>query len=100
MRILWSRRSLVKNLALAAGAGIALRSTPSRAAAASRLDPKDPAAVALGYVADAAAVADGHTCANCMQLAGRAGDAYRPCAAFPGKLVSVKGWCKAWTPEM
>jgi hypothetical protein len=39
-------------------------------------------------------------CENCLQLQGTAGDTYRPCAAFKGKLVSVSGWCSAWTAEM
>ncbi len=109
-----SRRVLLKGLVATAGVGAiagAARAAAAAAAAAgtaARLDPDDPAAVALGYVADAARVdpkkepgfAAGHSCANCMQLQGTAGDPYRPCTAFAGKLVDVKGWCRAWTPEM
>ena len=103
-----SRRVLLKNLLVAAGVGAALGAVRSDAATAQRLDPKDPAAVALGYVANAARVdvkaeptfATGRSCANCMQLQGTAGAAYRPCAAFAGRLVDVNGWCRAWTPEM
>lgn len=106
-----SRRVLLKALVAAAGAG-AVAGTVRRVAAApeaaARLDPRDPAAVALAYVTDAARVdpktepsfVAGHSCANCMQLQGTAGDPYRPCGAFAGKLVDVKGWCRAWTPEM
>ena len=44
--------------------------------------------------------APGSRCDNCLQLQGKAGDAYRPCGLFPGKLVSAGGWCKSWTPEI
>ena len=102
-----SRRSVMKNLAAAAGAA-ALPVLKARSAAAARLDVKDPAAAALGYVENAAQVdakkypsyAPGSNCENCLQLQGSAGNNYRPCALFPGKLVSVSGWCKSWTPEM
>jgi hypothetical protein len=102
-----SRRWLLKNISLAAGAA-ALPSGRVRAADAARLDVKDPAAIALGYVENAAQVdvkkypdfAAGSNCENCLQLQGTAGNNYRPCGLFPGKLVSVSGWCKSWTPEM
>jgi hypothetical protein len=102
-----SRRLFFKNLSLAAGAA-ALASGRAGAADAARLDVKDPAAIALGYVENAAQVdlkkypdyAAGSNCENCLQLQGTAGNNYRPCGLFPGKLVSVSGWCKSWTPEM
>jgi hypothetical protein len=105
MRI--SRRSLLENLSLAAGAAALMRGRAG-AAEAARLDVKDPAAIALGYVENAAQVdvkkypgyTAGSNCENCLQLQGSAGDNYRPCSLFPGKLVSVSGWCKSWTPEM
>jgi len=101
-----SRRSLLKDLSLAAGA--AALTGRAGAADAVRLDVKDPAAIALGYVENAAQVdpkkypdyAAGSNCENCLQLQGTAGNNYRPCSLFPGKLVSVSGWCKSWTPEM
>lgn len=66
----------------------------------------DPSAKALLYVEDASKVdrsnpqaarwaADQH-CANCSQILGKAGDAWRPCKIFPGKLVASKGWCSVW----
>ena len=78
------------------------------AARDARLDVKDPAAIAVGYVENAGQVdvkkypayVKGSTCENCLQLQGSAGSAYRPCGLFPGKLVSVSGWCTAWTPEI
>jgi hypothetical protein len=102
-----TRRSLVKNLSVAAvSAGLFARR--SRGDDLKRLDVKDPTAVALGYVENASQVdlkkypayAKGSNCENCLQLQGSPGNNYRPCSLFPGKLVSVSGWCKGWTPEM
>jgi hypothetical protein len=103
-----TRRSLVKNLGAAAGISLALPLKLVNSAEAARLDEQDPAAVALAYVSNAATVdakkhpefVQGSTCENCLQLQGTAGNNYRPCSLFPGKLVSVSGWCKGWTPEM
>jgi hypothetical protein len=77
------------------------------AAPANALDEKDPQAKALGYVQDAAKVdvktnptfKPGQSCVNCLQLTGKAGDAFRPCNLFPGKLVNTNGWCKAWVKK-
>ena len=108
-----TRRIVIKNLALAAGVaagGVAVTLPYARARAdePNRLDVKDPAAVALGYVLDAGQVdakkypsyVKGSNCENCLQLQGTAGNNYRPCSLFPGKLVSVSGWCSGWTAEM
>ncbi|MGD0490325.1 MAG: high-potential iron-sulfur protein [Steroidobacteraceae bacterium] len=105
--LILSRRAVVKGLAL--GAAVAAASPRSRGAdAEQKLDIHDPAAVKLGYVEDASRVdpkkfpgfVAGSTCENCMQLQGKAGNNYRPCSLFPGKLVSVGGWCSGWTAEM
>jgi hypothetical protein len=103
-----TRRKVVKNLSLAAGLSAALPWRQTRGAEPKRLDVKDPAAIALGYVENAAQVdvkkypdfVKGSNCENCLQLQGSAGSSYRPCGLFPDKLVSVSGWCKGWTPEM
>jgi hypothetical protein len=103
-----TRRAVIKNLSLAAGLSAAVPWRDARSAEANRLDVKDPAAIALGYVESAAQVdvkkypgfVQGSNCENCLQLQGTAGNNYRPCSLFPGKLVSVSGWCKGWTPEM
>jgi hypothetical protein len=104
-----TRRMMVKNLGVAAGLSAALPWRPALGAKApARLDVKDPAAVAVGYVESAAQVdakkypnyVQGQNCENCLQLQGSAGNNYRPCSLFPDKLVSVSGWCKAWTPEI
>jgi anaerobic selenocysteine-containing dehydrogenase len=102
-----SRRKLVKSLALG-GAAAALAARGAPAAAAQKLAVTDPKAIAVGYTENAAGVdvkkypayVHGSNCENCLQLQGALGDAYRPCALFDGKLVSVGGWCSAWTAEM
>ena len=102
-----TRRLLVKNLSVAA-ASAGLFSRRSWGDDLKRLDVKDPTAVALGYVENASQVdlkkypdyVQGSNCENCLQLQGSAGNNYRPCSLFPGKLVSVGGWCKGWTPEV
>jgi High potential iron-sulfur protein len=105
MKHSWSRRTLVKTLALGA---TALATRKTRGAETGKLAVKDPAAVALGYVENAAQVdpkkypafIKGSTCENCLQLQGAAGNNYRPCSIFNGKLVAVGGWCSSWTAEM
>lgn len=108
MRMKSTRRAMLKNLGFAAGLSAALPWRRARSAEPARVDIKDPAAVALGYVENAAQVdvkrypafVAGSNCENCLQLQGTAGNNYRPCSLFPGKLVSVSGWCKGWTAEM
>jgi hypothetical protein len=107
-----TRRAVIKNLSAAAGVAAGLSAAlpwrGARSAEPTRLDIKDPTALALGYIESAAQVdvkkypvyVQGSNCENCLQLQGTAGNNYRPCSLFPGKLVSVSGWCKAWTPEM
>jgi hypothetical protein len=102
-----SRRALIKTLSLTMAAA-SVRTRQARAAEPQKLDVKDPAAVALGYVESAAQVdvkkypafVKGSTCENCLQLQGKPGSDYRPCGLFPEKLVAVSGWCSGWTPEM
>jgi hypothetical protein len=103
-----TRRAVIKHLSWAAGLSAALSRRQSAAEEANRLGVQDPAAVALGYVENASQVdvkkypafVPGSNCENCLQLQGTAGNNYRPCSLFPGKLVSVSGWCKGWTSEM
>jgi High potential iron-sulfur protein len=99
-----SRRETLRTLAGAAAMAV----LPRHAFAAERLDVKDPKAVAVGYVENAAQLdgkkysnyVPGSSCANCLQLQGAPGAAYRPCDFFQGKLVAAAGWCTAWTAEM
>lgn len=73
-------------------------------ALAADVDPKDPQAVALGYVADASKVdkvkypryAAGQDCANCGLYQGKPADASGPCPLFAGRTVAAKGWCSAY----
>jgi High potential iron-sulfur protein len=103
-----SRRAALRFLALGATAPAVLANRRSAGAEPIRLDVNDPAALALGYVENATAVdvsrypayVHGSNCDNCLQLQGSPGSDYRPCGLFPGKLVSVRGWCSRWTAEM
>jgi hypothetical protein len=110
-----SRREALKNLALGAGtlllastAGAAATEAAKPAAAAPgplpHVTPADPTALALAYHESAASVdvkkfptyKPDQKCSTCLQLTGKAGDAWRPCNLFPGKLVNAEGWCKVW----
>jgi hypothetical protein len=103
-----TRRVLLQNMSWIAGWSAAMSWRRSPAAEPNRLDVNDPAAMAQGYVENASQVdvkkftqfVQGSNCENCLLLQGSAGNNYRPCSLFPGKLVSVSGWCKSWTPEM
>jgi hypothetical protein len=102
-----SRRGFVQSVCLATAAG-ALTIREAVSDELPRLDVKDPAAMAVGYVENASEVnrkkypayVQGANCENCLQLQGKAGDTYRPCSLFPGKVVAVSGWCSGWTAEM
>jgi len=113
-----SRRNLLKSIALAAGTAAAAQAivSPAEAQAAKpaaapaakpKLDPKDPAAVALGYHEDASKVDPkkfpmhkaNQVCKNCLQIQGKDGEALRGCNLFPKNLVAEKGWCKVWVKK-
>ncbi len=102
-----SRRAALKNLALAAGVLAVPASRLASAAATPHLAATEPTAVALGYHEDAKTVdvkafptfKPDQKCNTCLQLTGKAGDAWRPCNLFPGKLVSENGWCKVWVKK-
>jgi hypothetical protein len=71
------------------------------------VDPKDPQAVALGYVTDASTLdpaknapyQPGHRCATCVQYKGAADSTEGPCAIFAGRSVKAAGWCKVWVAK-
>lgn len=104
-----SRREAVKTLALAGGALLSLPATRSACAADAlpHVAPNDPTATALAYFEDAGKVdpkafptyKPEQKCSTCIQLQGKAGDAWRPCTLFPGKLVNANGWCKVWVKK-
>jgi hypothetical protein len=104
-----SRRAVVQTLAFGAATFAGLAPHRLRGAeSAPKLDIHDPTAIALGYVENASQVdakkypqfVPGSNCENCLQLQGKAGNDYRPCELFPGRLVAVSGWCSKWTAEM
>jgi high potential iron-sulfur protein len=103
-----TRRSLVKNLGVAAAVTALLPPRQSHAAEPPHLDVKDPAAIAVGYVENASqidlkkypAYIKGSNCENCLLLQGTTGSHYRPCNLFPGKVVAAAGWCSGWTAEI
>jgi len=101
----FSRRRIVTGLMTFLGLpGWALSQTSAQP---KPLDEKDPQALTLGYMANAAKVdaktnptyQPGQTCSNCVLLVGNQGDAFRPCNVFPGKLVAVSGWCRSWVKK-
>jgi High potential iron-sulfur protein len=103
-----TRRALVKKIGVVAGAlAVAKFAAADAAVSPPHVADKDPMAVALGYIADVAKIdpkktptwKTGQKCSNCLQLQGKAGDAFRPCNLFPGKLVSANGWCKAYVKK-
>ena len=99
-----TRRRFLRDLAIAAPAGSVVMMNPALAQDLPKLSPEDPAAVALQYVENAADSSapnyqEGQTCANCVQIQGNDGDAWRPCAIFPGKLVAADGWCSVWVAK-
>lgn len=76
-------------------------------AAGLKVDEKDPAAAALGYVADTTKadkkkfpkhVAD-QKCTNCNFFVGKATDAVGGCPLFASKQVAGPGWCSAWVKK-
>lgn len=63
-----------------------------------KLTEDDAQAAALGYKHDAAdsdKAPEGQNCANCQLYSGADAE-WGPCAIFPGKAVSAKGWCITW----
>jgi len=117
MNELISRREALKSLALGAGSLLAVGAAVAGATEAAKpaanygslphVTPADAVAVALAYHESAKTVQaakfpnfkPGQECSNCLQLTGKAGDAWRPCNLFPGKLVNAGGWCKVYVKK-
>lgn len=103
-----TRRTLLRSLLVGSAIAAAVAPRRSFAQAAPHVDVKDPAAVAVGYIENANQIdlkkhpdyIKGSECENCLLLQGTAGENYRPCTLFAGKLVSVSGWCDKWSPEI
>ena len=107
-----SRRTFVAR-SLSSLLAVASLLTAARSGAAQSEAPKvsegDPSARALGYVHDvrsadterfpqmATVPGQAQQCLNCRLYGGPKSETWGPCALFPGKSVSGKGWCAAWT---
>ena len=99
-----SRRRILSLVPLVSLMGVA---TLARAQKPVLVDPKDPQAVSLGYVADAAKVdkahfpkfAAGQSCGNCALYQGAAGSAAGACPIYGGKSVPAKAWCNVWAKK-
>lgn len=102
-----ARRQFIQLSAVAAAGCFVRSGSEAQAQDVPQLTEDDPMAVALKYTHDASAVdpasraqpAETQTCANCAQLTGNEGDAWRPCNIFVGKLVNSDGWCSVWVPK-
>ena len=76
-------------------------------AQAAKIEESDPAAKAVKYVHDASKLdpakdkpyVKGNICAGCALYAGKAADAWAPCAIVANKQVNGKGWCTAWNKK-
>jgi len=98
-----SRRQFIQIVPVAGAALLGSRTASAQAL----VTDKDPQAVALGYVADAAKAdaakfktyAAGQNCGNCQLFQGKATDADGGCPLFAGKKVVTKGWCSAWAKK-
>jgi hypothetical protein len=92
-------------MTVAAGGAAAL--TSHQALAQAKLDDKDPAAMALGYVSDTAKAdekkypkhAATQFCAGCALYQPGSTDAAGNCPLFAAKLVNSHGWCSAWAKK-
>jgi len=99
-----SRRQFIRIIPLAGATFVAGRT--AFAADAPMVDEKDPPAVALGYVSDAAkadkakfaSYAAGQNCGSCQLYQGKA-DPAGICPLFAGKRVAAKGWCSAFAKK-
>lgn len=99
-----TRREALAALATAAGTLACAGAVRAADADKPHVDAADPTAQALSYFEDGSKVdpkkfptyKPEQRCDNCLQLQGKAGDPWRPCNLFPGKLVNAKGWCKVY----
>lgn len=96
-----TRRTIV--LTMATGGAVLAPAVQAQ----SKLDEKDPQAVAVGYVHDASRVdtkkfpkyTKGQACANCALFQGKAADAWGGCPIFGARQVAGKGWCSAYAKK-
>lgn len=111
-----ARRRFLGQAAIAAVAVMALKAPagqgakpaakpPAKPVALPKLQVTDPAAKALAYTENAAAVKHplfkpGSACLNCNFYKGAKGQAFGPCLVFPKNSVAAKGWCSAWAKKV
>ena len=104
-----NRRKFLQHAVAALPVGAVLLQHEVRAQDLPKLEESDPAAAALLYVHDnsevdtsnpiAARFEPSQKCLNCAQIQGEEGPEWRPCGIFPGKLVSINGWCSVWAAK-
>ena len=88
-------------------AGSSALAAAGAATAQTRLDEKDPQAVALGYRHDTTKVdrakfpkhTNDQKCSNCQLYQGKATDPWGGCPLFGTKQVAGPGWCSAWAKK-
>lgn len=103
-----SRRNILKSTSILMLAPV-VNLIPTKALAASNVDMKDPAVVALKYVENAAdaertekmgTAASDQFCNNCRFYSVDGSDQTRAgCALFRNQSVASKGWCTGWVPS-
>jgi hypothetical protein len=102
-----SRRRFLQ-LAVTGASVLSLSGMLEATAGVPHLTSDDPTAKSLGYVEDAAkidptkeaAYKKASHCASCaLYQTAQAQGGYAPCAAFPGKAVNAKGWCRAYAAK-
>lgn len=101
-----TRRTFLKLVPATLGA-CALAPRLLAAAAPAAVEESDPAAAAIGYKKDAAAVdakkyaqfKPGSSCANCALYTGKPGETAGPCLALANRPVAAKGWCMVWAKK-
>lgn len=89
-------------------AGTSALAAAGAATAQTRLDEKDPQAIALGYKHDTTKVdrakfpkhTNDQKCTNCQLFQGKATDAWGGCPLFGAKQVAGPGWCSAWAKKV
>jgi hypothetical protein len=105
------RRIVIRSIAAATllpAVGMSLESYSQDTKQVTKLDPKDPQAVSLGYTDDTKTVDQKkypkHTatqvCSGCQfYQAAQESKKIAPCTIFGGKGVAANGWCSAYAPK-
>ena len=100
-----TRRTFMMHVA--AGGSVLATSAATAQATGPKVDEKDAAAAAVGYVADTSKVdkkrfakhTTAQICTNCNFFVGKATDAWGGCPLFASKQVAGPGWCSAWVKK-